>query len=52
MTVYELSRGDGVKGSELWELDAEVVNKSLAVLVKRGKAQIFGEGDGKGIKFF
>ena len=52
LTVYELSQGDGVKGSDLYELDAEVVNKCLNVLVKRGKAQVFGEGEGKGVKFF
>jgi ESCRT-II complex subunit VPS25 len=52
LTVWEISQGDGSRGSELHGLDAEVVNKSLQVLVKRGKAQIFGEGEGKGVKFF
>jgi ESCRT-II complex subunit VPS25 len=52
LTVWELSQGDGVKGSDLFELDNEVVSKSLQVLVKRGKAQVFGEGDSKGVKFF
>jgi ESCRT-II complex subunit VPS25 len=52
LTVWELSQGDGAKGSELWELDGEVLSKALQVLVKRGKAQVFGEGEGKGVKFF
>ncbi|KIV98696.1 uncharacterized protein PV09_09524 [Verruconis gallopava] len=52
LTVYELSQGDSTRGSDLHDLDPEVMNKSLAVLVKRGKAQIFGEGEAKGVKFF
>jgi ESCRT-II complex subunit VPS25 len=30
----------------------ELLHKSLQVLVKRGKAQIFGQDDQLGIKFF
>jgi ESCRT-II complex subunit VPS25 len=52
LTVWEIGQGDGTRGSEFHGLDAEVVSKSLQVLVKRGKAQIFGEGEGKGVKFF
>ena len=33
-------------------MDLEVLVKSLNVLVKRGKAQVFGEEDQKGVKFF
>ena len=33
-------------------MDPEILQKSLAVLVKRGKAQVFGSEDQKGVKFF
>ncbi len=33
-------------------MDAELFHRSLAVLAKRGKAQIFGSEDQQGIKFF
>jgi len=37
---------------EFHSMDPEVLQKSLAVLVKRGKAQIFGSEDQEGVKFF
>lgn len=33
-------------------MDAELFHRSLAVLVKRGKAQVFGIEDQQGVKFF
>ncbi len=33
-------------------MDAELFHRSLAVLAKRGKAQVFGSEDQQGIKFF
>lgn len=33
-------------------MDADVLVKALNVLVKRGKAQIFGQEDSLGVKFF
>lgn len=38
--------------TEFHEIDPEVMLKSLNILVKRGKAQIFGSDDEKGVKFF
>lgn len=52
LTVWEISSGEAARGTEFWEMDLEVLRKVLALLVKRGKAQIFGEGDGVGVKFF
>ncbi|KAH6894379.1 ESCRT-II complex subunit-domain-containing protein [Thelonectria olida] len=52
LTVYELVEGDGTKGSDIHGMDNEVLLKALNVLVKRGKAQIFGEDDSLGVKFF
>lgn len=33
-------------------MDMDVLRKSLHVLVKRGKAQVFGSEDQQGVKFF
>lgn len=33
-------------------LDPDILQKALAVLVKRGKAQVFGSEGGEGVKFF
>lgn len=33
-------------------MDSEVLLKALNVLAKRGKAQIFGQDDSLGVKFF
>ncbi|KAL3956390.1 hypothetical protein ACCO45_009236 [Purpureocillium lilacinum] len=45
LTVYELTEGEGTRGTELHGMDSEVLLKALNVLVKRGKAQIFGQED-------
>lgn len=37
---------------ELHGMDSDVLLKALNVLVKRGKAQIFGQDDSLGVKFF
>ncbi|KAL8793497.1 MAG: hypothetical protein Q9195_003870 [Heterodermia aff. obscurata] len=52
LTLWELSQGAGSKGQEFHRMDPEVLQRSLNVLVKRGKAQIFGEEDEQGVKFF
>ncbi|PKS11452.1 hypothetical protein jhhlp_003216 [Lomentospora prolificans] len=52
MTVYELTEGDTCRGTEFYGLDRELMIKALQVLVKRNKAQIFGQEDSQGVKFF
>ncbi|GAO14592.1 uncharacterized protein UV8b_05343 [Ustilaginoidea virens] len=52
LTVYELTQGEGTRGTELHGMDDHVLIKALGVLVKRGKAQIFGADDSLGVKFF
>ncbi|KAK3902561.1 ESCRT-II complex subunit-domain-containing protein [Staphylotrichum tortipilum] len=52
LTVYELVEGEGTKGAEFHGLDQELLLKALGVLVKRGKAQVFGQEDSQGVKFF
>lgn len=37
---------------EFHDMDQEALLKALQVLVKRGKAQVFGNEDEKGVKFF
>ena len=52
LTLYELAEGEGTRGSEVHGIDHDVLHKALNVLVKRGKAQIFGQDDSQGVKFF
>ena len=52
LTLYELTSGDGTRGRELHGLDPVVLQRALAVLVKRGKAQVFGAENSLGVKFF
>ena len=68
LTVYELREGDATEGTgqflflfmsrlvltcaEFHGMDADLLVKALNILVKRGKAQIFGSEDSPGVKFF
>ncbi|KAI1777051.1 ESCRT-II complex, vps25 subunit [Hypoxylon cercidicola] len=52
LTLYELTEGEGTRGTEFHGLDPDLLQKALQVLVKRGKAQIFGQEDQQGVKFF
>ncbi|OTB14515.1 hypothetical protein K445DRAFT_75742 [Daldinia sp. EC12] len=52
LTLYELTDGEGARGTEFYGLDPDLLQKALQVLVKRGKAQIFGQEDQQGVKFF
>lgn len=68
LTLYELIEGDatisqgklimklpcwlGADSSEFHGMDPDVMLRSLNVLVKRGKAQVFGAEGQEGVKFF
>ncbi|KAL3464756.1 ESCRT-II complex, vps25 subunit [Aspergillus heterothallicus] len=52
LTVYELLEGEATASQEWHGMDAEVMFKSLNVLVKQGKAQVFGSEGQEGVKFF
>ncbi|KAL2810451.1 ESCRT-II complex, vps25 subunit [Aspergillus granulosus] len=52
LTVYELLEGEATVSQEWHGMDAEVMFKSLNVLVKQGKAQVFGSEGQEGVKFF
>ncbi|KAL5611718.1 hypothetical protein BROUX41_000707 [Berkeleyomyces rouxiae] len=51
LTLYELAEGEKTLGTEFHGLDNDLLLKALGVLVKRGKAQIFGQ-ESSGVKFF
>ncbi|PTB68957.1 ESCRT-II complex, vps25 subunit [Trichoderma citrinoviride] len=52
LTVYELTEGENTRGTEFHGMDNQVLMKALNILVKQGKAQIFGSEDSLGVKFF
>ncbi|KAI4116853.1 MAG: hypothetical protein LQ345_002795 [Seirophora villosa] len=52
LTFWELVQGEAVRGEEWAGMDEEVLARALGVLVKRGKAQTFGEEGQRGVKFF
>ncbi|KAI9735238.1 MAG: hypothetical protein M1834_001828 [Cirrosporium novae-zelandiae] len=52
LTLYELIEGEATISQEFHGMDSELLQKSLNVLVKRGKAQVFGEEDSQGVKFY
>ncbi|CAL5874664.1 uncharacterized protein PFLUO_LOCUS8965 [Penicillium psychrofluorescens] len=52
LTVYEIVQGEGSASQEFHGMDFELMLKSLQVLVKRGKAQVFGSEGQEGVKFF
>ena len=53
LTLYEIVEGDASTKEEFYGMDLELLQKSLGVCVKRGRAQVFGSGgEGEGVKFF
>jgi ESCRT-II complex subunit VPS25 len=52
LTLYELVEGEATVNQEFHGLDANVLQRSLNTLVKKGKAQVFGTEAQQGAKFF
>ncbi|GAB7338998.1 hypothetical protein MBLNU457_5666t1 [Dothideomycetes sp. NU457] len=52
LTVYELRESDAVQSQEWIGMDEDMFRRCLDVLVKRGKAQVFGTDEEAGVKFF
>lgn len=52
LTVYELRESDAVQSQDWIGMDEDMFRRCLERLVRRGKAQIFGDDDGAGVKFF
>ncbi|PWN53590.1 ESCRT-II complex, vps25 subunit [Violaceomyces palustris] len=54
MTLFELTEGDMVQGTEFYNLPIPILRKALQILSQQGKAQIFTgaeDGEGEGVKF-
>jgi len=52
LTIYELRESDAVQGQDWIGMEEDMLRRCLDVLVKRGKAQVFGADEGAGVKFF
>ncbi len=52
LTLYEIAQGDASQREEFYNMDMDLLQKSLAICVKRGKAQVFGSEGSEGVKFF
>ena len=52
LTLYELVQGEATERQDFHGLDMEILRKSLTTLAKKGKAQMFGQEDQQGVKFF
>ena len=50
--IRKYANHDILRKPEFHGLDPEILQKALAILVKRGKAQVFGQEDQQGVKFF
>ena len=52
LTLYELHSSDATRSQEFYGIDQALLVKAMQVLVKRGKAQLFGQTeDEMGVKF-
>ncbi|CAD0097407.1 unnamed protein product [Aureobasidium mustum] len=52
LTIYELRESEAVERQEWVGMDEDMLRRCLDVLVKKGRAQVFGQADGSGVKFF
>ena len=52
LTFYELLEGDATQSCEWRGMPEEVLGRVLNVLVRRGRAGLLGEGEGRGVKIW
>ena len=52
LTLYELVQGEATERQDFHGLDMDILRQSLTTLAKKGKAQMFGQEDQQGVKFF
>lgn len=52
LTLYELTESDATISQEFHGMEPDVLQRALHILVKRGKAQVFGQEGEQGVKFF
>lgn len=52
LTFYELLEGDVTEKCEWRGMPEEVLGRVMGVLVRRGRAGLLGEGEGRGVKIW
>lgn len=52
LTLYEITQSDATSREAFHGMDSELLTRSLAICVKRAKAQVFGGEGSEGVKFF
>ncbi|RMZ82778.1 hypothetical protein DV738_g1491, partial [Chaetothyriales sp. CBS 135597] len=52
LTLYELVEGEATVSQDFHGLEKPILQRSLATLVKKGRAQVFGSDGQEGVKFF
>jgi ESCRT-II complex subunit VPS25 len=52
ITLYEIAESDATRKEDFWGMDADLLKKSVAICVNRGRAQVFGSEGNEGVKFF
>lgn len=52
LTLYELTESEATLSQDFHGMDPDLLQRALTILVKRGKAQVFGQEDQQGVKFF
>jgi len=52
LTLYELTESEATGKEEFHGMDGVLLQRCLAVCVKRGRAQVFGGEGEMGVKFF
>lgn len=52
LTMWELLEGEENRDEEFHGLPGEMAVLAVQVLARRGKASLFGEGEGMGVKFY
>ncbi|TVY33673.1 Vacuolar protein-sorting-associated protein, partial [Lachnellula subtilissima] len=52
LTLYELTESEATLSQEFHGMDPDLLQRVMNILVKRGKAQVFGQEDQQGVKFF
>jgi ESCRT-II complex subunit VPS25 len=52
ITLYEIAESDATRREDFGGMDADLLKKSVAICVNRGRAQVFGSEGSEGVKFF
>ncbi|KAF2745401.1 ESCRT-II complex, vps25 subunit [Sporormia fimetaria CBS 119925] len=52
LTLYEIVESESTRKEEFWGMERGLLERCLRVLVKGGRAQVFGREGSEGVKFF